>query len=185
MSNPVLLEIDGPAYRKLQRQLSTVKKSVRTKATRKAIREVVKFGVADVKATLAPRVVTGATRKSIKSDVRTKRGTVIGRVGQQRTKTYKLGKRVLKKHGRSLSPIQAAGKPTPIHFFEGIEPHQINAAKDKKLRFSVGGRMVSVKSVRHPGTRPNSALAPTHRKVRRLAPLVFQRVVKETLRAAT
>lgn len=40
---------------------------------------------------------------------------------------------------------------------EGSRPHEIRASSKRALRFVSGGRVVIVRSVRHPGTKPNPA----------------------------
>lgn len=50
---------------------------------------------------------------------------------------------------------------------EGTRKHRINAAQGRLLRFNVGGRVVYVRKVNHPGTKPNPYLTvPMRRAVR-------------------
>lgn len=45
-----------------------------------------------------------------------------------------------------------------IFVHQGTKPHMIYPRKAKALRFTIGGRTVYAKSVRHPGTRPQPFL---------------------------
>lgn len=65
-------------------------------------------------------------------------------------------------HGMTMRPYANGVKGTVeararyarmVH--EGTSAHPIRARRKKALRFVAGGRVVIVKSVRHPGTRPN------------------------------
>jgi hypothetical protein len=71
---------------------------------------------------------------------------------------------------RTIYPegLQAhVGTPVPYgkYHHEGTRPHIIRPRKGKYLKFTVAGRVVFARSVRHPGTRPNPFLTRWLREV--------------------
>lgn len=49
--------------------------------------------------------------------------------------------------------------PASIYVISGTRPHTIRPVRAQALRFTVGGRVVYAKVVRHPGNRANNFLA--------------------------
>lgn len=59
-----------------------------------------------------------------------------------------------------------------FHVIFGTRPHKITAKNKKALAFKVGGNNVIVKSVMHPGTRPNPFIQDV--LFRRLQPIIME-----------
>lgn len=61
--------------------------------------------------------------------------------------------------GRDFRGVITSSHPATIFVVYGTRPHLIRPVRAKALRFTVGGRVVYAKLVRHPGTRANNFLA--------------------------
>lgn len=61
--------------------------------------------------------------------------------------------------GGDFRGVITSSHPATIFVVYGTRPHLIRPVRAKALRFTVGGRVVYAKLVRHPGTRANNFLA--------------------------
>lgn len=57
--------------------------------------------------------------------------------------------------GNELSATIESRHPATLYLVNGTRPHLIRPRTRQALRFTVGGRVVFAKLVRHPGTSPN------------------------------
>lgn len=75
-----------------------------------------------------------------------------GRLARSLTMNYYRG---------TLNPYVEVGSDLEYSYFvhEGTKPHQIRPKTHRKLRFNVGGKIVYVDKVDHPGTRPTKFLS--------------------------
>lgn len=61
--------------------------------------------------------------------------------------------------GGDFRGVVSVTHPAVIYVLYGTRPHLIRPVRAQALRFTVGGRVVYAKLVRHPGTRANNFLA--------------------------
>lgn len=61
--------------------------------------------------------------------------------------------------GGEFRGIVTVAHPAVLYILHGTRPHLIRPRRAQALRFTVGGRVVYAKLVRHPGTRANNFLA--------------------------
>lgn len=57
------------------------------------------------------------------------------------------------------TPCSPSRTSYSLFVHEGTAPHQIVARNAQALRFEIGGQVIFVQSVNHPGTKPNRFLA--------------------------
>jgi HK97 gp10 family phage protein len=127
----------------LLNKLDALERSIARKMIRKAVRKGVQVG-AKLAKPFAPKD-SGTMKKSLGSRVARSKGQpkAVGIVGARRR-------------------FEIAGKrPTKyMHLVAGgTKAHQVNPKTTSRLAFRVGGRIVVVPGVTHPGTRPNQWLS--------------------------
>jgi len=154
--------------------LGSLEAKVRRRTVKASVRAAGKVTFKTAQRVARSQKVTGFFARSLKQDVRTKKGRTTVRIGQAKQKQFKARKTTRAK-GKNLSQIQRAGQPVPLHWRErGTKRHRITARKGGVLVFRVGRKTAFTRQVSNPGTRPQQILARTARRSRREAAQAFE-----------
>jgi len=116
-------------------------------------------------------VLTGQTRTIFKRWLNPTLDAVTAQAKQEApVRTGRLRESIHKEPIRWVGFLKAEGKvvadaPYARYVHDGTRPHVIRARRAKALHFYWQGREVFVKSVNHPGTKPNPFMTRAARKV--------------------
>lgn len=178
---PVVMKADN--VREVLSDLRNVDRNVRNRTIRKATNAAGRVVLKETQRQVGAMRVTGYTRRSMKSVSKSKNGVTTVRIGQSKTKSFKVKKR----RSGNLSQIQRAGKPVPIHWIErGTRAHKITP-KNRVLAFQARKRtrgdsgMVFTRIVNHPGMRERRPLERAAKQSQSEAGRAFNNAAAEDL----
>lgn len=170
---------------RVEAQLGRLETKVRRRTVKAAVRAAGKVTYKEAQRIARAEKVTGFFARSIKQDVKTKRGRTTVRIGQAKQKQFKARKTTRAK-GKNLSQIQRAGKPVPLHWLEGgTKRHRIRASgtlgRSHLLAFRIGRKTAFAKEVSNPGMRPKHILRRTARRSRTASAKAFENTVAQEI----